>query len=56
MALVSVYVKIRSDALAGATAASTKDSLKRTQNAIASGESVDVSPERLLEDDGNRRD
>jgi hypothetical protein len=56
MVLVSAYVKIRSDAVAGATAESTQDSLKRTQDAIAAGDSVDVSPERLLEDDGNRRD
>lgn len=56
MALVSVYVKIRSDAVSDATAAATKDSLKRTQDAIAAGDSAAIDPERLLEDDGHRRD
>lgn len=52
----AVYVKIRSDAVREVAAQSTADSLERTQDAIAAGDSVDVSPERLLENDGNRRD
>ena len=52
----SVYVKIRSDAVREVAAQSTAESLKRTQDAIAAGDSVDVSPERLLENDGSRRD
>ena len=52
----AVYVKISSDAVRKAAAQSTIDALKRTQDAIAAGDSVDVSPERLLENDGNRRD
>ena len=56
MLLSAVYVKISSDAVREASAQSTIDALERTQNAIAAGDSVDVSPERVLEDDGNRRD
>jgi len=52
----SVYVKIRSDAVREVATQSTAESLKRTQDAIAAGDSVDVSPERLLENDGSRRD
>jgi hypothetical protein len=52
----SVYVKIRSDAVREVVAQSTTEALKRTQDAIAAGDSVDVSPERLLENDGSRRD
>lgn len=56
MVLGGIYGKIRSDAMRQVSAQSTTDALKRTQDAIAAGDSVDVSPERLLEDDGNRRD
>jgi hypothetical protein len=52
----SAYVKIRSDAVREVVAQSTTEALKRTQDAIAAGDSVDVSPERLLENDGSRRD
>ena len=54
--LGTAYVKIGADAVRYVSAQSTIDALKRTQDAIAAGDSVDVSPERLLEDDGNRRD
>ena len=56
MLLGAVYVKVKADAVQEASARATIDMLKRTQDAIAAGDSVDVSPERLLEDDGNRRD
>jgi hypothetical protein len=56
MVLGAVYVKIRHDAISETIALSDKEALRRTQDAIAAGDSVDVSPERLLEDDGHRRD
>jgi hypothetical protein len=52
----AAYVKIKSDAVREISARSTVESLKRTQDAIAAGDSAAVSPERLLEDDGHRRD
>lgn len=54
--LSGVYVKIRADAVRDYEAVVTSEILKRTQDAIAAGDSAAVSPERLLEDDGHRRD
>ncbi len=54
--LGGVYLKIRADAIAEARAAATADALKRVQNAITAGDGAAVSPDRLLEDDGHRRD
>ena len=51
-----VYVKIRSDAVEADRARLTSDALKRTQDAIAAGDNAVVNPDRLLEDDGHRRD
>lgn len=51
-----VYVDIRSDAISKTIALSDKDALRRTQDAISAGDSVDRDPERLLESDGHRRD
>jgi hypothetical protein len=51
-----VYAKIRADAISDVVAASAADSFKRTQDALAAGDSAAISPERLLEDDGHRRD
>jgi hypothetical protein len=56
VALGGVYVKIRADAVAEIEAAATADALKRVQNAITSGDNAVVSPDRLLENDGHRRD
>lgn len=56
VALGGVYVKIRADAVAEIEAAATADALKRVQNAITSGDNAAVSPDRLLENDGHRRD
>ena len=56
VALGGVYVKIRADAVAEMQAASTADALKRVQNAISAGDAAVVSPDRLLESDGHRRD
>jgi len=54
--LSGVYVKIRSDAVSDYEAQVMSDILKRTQHAIDAGDSAAVSPDRLLESDGHRRD
>ena len=54
--LGGVYLKIRGDAIAEVTAAAQADALRRVQNAISSGDNAAVSPDRLLETDGHRRD
>lgn len=56
LVLFGVYVKIRDDAVADIEAAATTDVLKRTTNAIRSGDAVDLSPDRLREHDRNERD
>ena len=56
VALGGVYVKIRSDAINEIKAQATSDVLKRTQDAIAAGDAAAVSPDRLLQNDGHRRD
>ena len=56
VALGGVYVKIRSDAINEVKAQATSDALKRTQDAIAAGDAAAVSPDRLLQNDGHRRD
>lgn len=56
MVLGGVYLKIRADAIAEVQAAATADALKRVQNAITAGDAAAVSPDRLLENDGHRRD
>jgi len=56
MALGAVYVKIRADAVAEVAAAATADALGRVQDAVRAGDSAVISPERLLETDGHRRD
>ena len=56
VAVGGVYVKIRADAIAEVQAAATADALKRVQDAITSGDNAVVSPDRLLENDGHRRD
>lgn len=54
--LVGGYLKIRSDAQAEIEAAAQADALRRTQDAIAAGDDVDVRPDRLREPDRNARD
>jgi hypothetical protein len=56
VALGGVYVKIRADAINEIKAEATADALKRTQDAIAAGDAAAVSPDRLLQNDGHRRD
>lgn len=52
----AAYVKIRSDAIAEIEARATADALERVQGAFRAGESVDLSAERLRDNDGHRRD
>ena len=52
----AVYMRGRSDATAGAEAAATSDALRRTENAIRAGNSIDVTPDGLRDNDGKRRD
>ena len=54
--LGSVYVKIKSNAIAEVEAKAVSDALERVQNAIRAGDNADVSADRLLESDGHRRD
>jgi len=56
MALFGVYIKIRSDAIAEIEAKATLDALRRTQDAVRAGDTVDTSPDGLLKSDGHRRD
>ena len=51
-----VYFKIRADAVAEIEAAAVADALRRTQDAIRAGDTVDVSPDGLLKSDGHKRD
>jgi len=51
-----VIYKIRRDAVAEVEAAATADVLRRTQDAVRAGDSVDVSPDGLLKSDGHKRD
>lgn len=54
--LGGVYFKIRADAIAEVEAAAAADVLRRTQNAIRASDSVDVSADRVRDNDGHRRD
>ena len=54
--LFGVYLKIKSDAVAEIEAAAKADILRRTQNAVRAGDSVDNSDSGLLKPDRNRRD
>jgi hypothetical protein len=56
MVLGGIYVKIRRDAVTDYKAAATSEALRRTQDAIAAGDAATVSPDRLLDNDGHRRD
>ena len=54
--LFGLYLKIRADAVAEIEAAAQADALRRTQNAIRAGDSVDNSDNGLRKPDRNRRD
>ena len=55
MVLGGVYFKIRADAVAELEAAALANTLRRTENAIRSGDALDLSPERLRDDDPAER-
>lgn len=50
------YLKIRADAIASVEARAVSDALRRTQDAVRAGDAVDLSADRLRDDDGHRRD
>jgi hypothetical protein len=54
--LGGINIKIRADAVAEIEAAATADVLKRTQNAIRAGDSLNLSPDRVRDPDRNERD
>lgn len=56
LAIGGWYLKVRSDAKAEVEAAAQADALRRTQDAIRAGDSIDVRPDRLREPDRNSRD
>ena len=57
IALTSYVIHlIRKQAVAEIEAAATADVLRRTQDAVRAGDSVDVSPDGLLKSDGHKRD
>ena len=55
LTLSGVYMKIRSDAIASVEAAATSDALRRAENAIRSGDSVDLSTGGLRQSDRFQR-
>ena len=54
--LGGVYYKIRSDAIAEVEAAATTDAIRRMENAVRAGDNAGIGPDRLLQNDGHRRD
>jgi len=54
--LGGVYFKIRADAIAEVEAAAMSDAIRRMENAVNAGDSVDVSAAGVRKPDGNRRD
>ena len=54
--LGGVYFKIRADAVAEVEAAAMSDAMRRMENAVNAGDSVDVSAAGVRKPDGNRRD
>ena len=56
MVALGIYGKIRADAIAEVEAKAVADALRRTQDAIRAGDAVDISPDRVRESDGFRRD
>jgi len=54
--MAGAYVKIRSDAINEIEAAATSDAIRRMENAIRAGDNAGISSDRLLQNDGHRRD
>jgi hypothetical protein len=56
MALAGVYFKIRADAIEDMKAKAQADIIERTKDALDAANSVNLSPDRLRDSDGHRRD
>jgi hypothetical protein len=56
MALAGVYFKIRADAVEDMKAKAQADIIERTKDALDAANSVNLSPDRLRDSDGHRRD
>ena len=54
--LFGVYFKIRADAVEDLKAKAQADIIERTKDALDAASSVDLTPERLRDTDGHRRD
>ena len=54
--LFGVYLKIKADAVEDMKVKAQADIIERTKDALDAANSVDLSPERLLDSDGHRRD
>ena len=54
--LVGIYLKIRADAVEGMKARAQSDIIERTKDALDAANAVNLNPERLRDNDGNRRD
>jgi len=54
--LFGVYLKIKSDAVENMKARAQADIIERTKDALDAASSVDLSPDRLRDTDGHRRD
>lgn len=48
--------RIKEQAVAEIEAQATADALRRTQDAVRAGDAIDVSPGRVRESDGHKRD
>jgi hypothetical protein len=55
-ALFGVYLKIRADAVEDMKAKAQADIIERTKDALDAANSVNLSPDRLRDTDGHRRD
>ena len=56
VALFGVYLKIRADAVEDMKAKAQADIIERTKDALDAANSVNLSPDRLRDTDGHRRD
>jgi len=56
LTILTIYGKGRRDARQKLEAKNNEDILRRTQDALAAGDSISRDPSKLREDDGYRRD
>ena len=54
--LFGIYLKIRADAVEDIKARAQSDIIERTKDALDAANAVNLNPERLRDNDGNRRD